>query len=131
MSTKATAENPNFQIMNVIGTGGMGVVYAVKQTSLDRRLALKQIKPKLAGDARQRGQFITEAAVTSILSHPNIPSIVELGLNNDGAPFYAMEEITGLPWSRLISGPARYTTSMDVAKRQADTSTLSQSEPNH
>ena len=90
----------------------MGVVYGVKQTSLDRRVALKQIKPILAENPKQRNQFIAEAAVTSILNHPNIPSIIELGLNNSGAPFYAMEEVTGQPWSKVLSGPARYTAAM-------------------
>ena len=106
----------DFQILEVIGKGGMGTVYAAQQTSLDRRIALKHLRPELAHDAKRRNQFIAEAAVTSILNHPNIPPIYELGLNKDGAPLYAMEEVTGFPWSDIMYGPARFTTSVDGSR---------------
>ena len=117
----------DYQVLATIGAGGMGTIHAVRQTCLDRRVALKNINVHMAEDGKRRHQFIAEAAVTSILNHPNIPAIIELGINEHGVPFYTMEEITGQPWSKILYGETYKSTSskqqewMDPMSRRSST----------
>ena len=55
------------------------MVYAARQASIDRTVAVKMLKPDVAGDAEQREKFLSEAVVTGELDHPNIVPIYDLG----------------------------------------------------
>jgi serine/threonine protein kinase/Tol biopolymer transport system component len=93
-----TAVGDNFlryKIISLIGSGGMGEVYLAKDTQLDRKVAVKILKPKLShrhGDALER--FILEARSASALNHPNIITIYEIG-ENDGSHYIASEFVDG------------------------------------
>ncbi|HEY1067896.1 MAG TPA: serine/threonine-protein kinase, partial [Pirellulales bacterium] len=89
---------PDYELLEVLGEGGMGVVYSARQTAVDRTIALKMLKPNSASTAESRGKFLAEAAVTSDLDHPNIVPIYDLGQNEDGSLFYAMKRVRGKPW---------------------------------
>lgn len=93
---------PDYELLDVIGEGGMGVVYSARQASIARTVAVKMLKG--AGDktAEQRDKFISEAVVTGELDHPNIVPIYDLGANNDGALFYSMKKVKGTPWNKEI-----------------------------
>jgi len=96
------ADAPDYELLNIIGEGGMGVVYAARQSSIARTVALKMLK----GDDRnaaQREKFISEAVVTGELDHPNIVPIYDLGANDDGALFYSMKRVKGTPWSKVLN----------------------------
>ncbi|HYO23916.1 MAG TPA: serine/threonine-protein kinase, partial [Lacipirellulaceae bacterium] len=95
------ADAPDYELLNVIGEGGMGVVYAARQSSIARTVALKMLKSGEA-DASQRDKFISEAVVTGELDHPNIVPIYDLGANDDGALFYSMKRVKGTPWHKVI-----------------------------
>ena len=102
MVTISPADAPDYELLNVIGEGGMGVVYAARQSSIARTVALKMLKGEDSKNAAQREKFISEAVVTGELDHPNIVPIYDLGANNDGALFYSMKRVKGTPWNKVI-----------------------------
>jgi WD40 repeat protein/serine/threonine protein kinase len=92
----------DYELLDVLGEGGMGVVYAARQTSIDRTVAIKMVKSHAAVDDEQRAKFLSEAVVTGELEHPNIVPIYDLGANETGALFYSMKKVQGTPWSKVI-----------------------------
>ena len=98
---KATAD---FELISQLGEGGMGVVHAARQASIDRTVAIKMLKPAGAEDPEARGKFLSEAVVTGDLEHPNIVPIYDVGKSEAGALFYAMKCVKGTPWEAAIVG---------------------------
>jgi WD40 repeat protein len=92
----------DYDLLGVLGEGGMGVVYNARQASIDREVAVKMLKADMSANPSQRRKFLSEAAVTGELDHPNIVPIYDLGQNADGALFYSMKKVTGTPWSEVI-----------------------------
>ena len=80
----------NYHIIGVIGSGGMGIVYKGKDVRLNRYVALKFLSPRLLEDQSTRDRFINEARAASILDHPSIGIIHEIGETDDGRLFIAM-----------------------------------------
>jgi len=97
------ADMPDYELTEVLGEGGMGIVYLARQTSIDRTIAVKMLKPEMAKDAVLRDKFLTEAAVTGDLDHPNIVPIHDLGTSPTGSVFYAMKRVKGTPWSEVLA----------------------------
>jgi WD40 repeat protein len=110
----------NYELLEEVGRGGMGVVYRARQVSLNRIVALKMI---LSGDfsgPEERARFRTEAESAARLQNPNVVQIYEVG-EHDGRPFLSLEfvdggnldkKLTGTPWSppdaaRLVETLAR------------------------
>lgn len=91
-----------YELLQVLGQGGMGVVYTARQTSIDRQVAVKMLKSKTAQNQDQRHKFLAEAVVTGELDHPNIVPIYDVGSNNKGALFYSMKKVEGRPWLKTI-----------------------------
>lgn len=60
-----------YEIIGPLGAGGMGEVYAARDTKLDRRVAVKVLPGGLAGDASFRARFVREAKALAALSHPS------------------------------------------------------------
>ena len=105
--TLSTAENYNpssdeYELLTKLGEGGMGVVYHARQTSINRDVAVKMLKPKMSRDEEQRQKFLAEAVVTGDLDHPNIVPIYDVARNDDGALFYAMKKVQGTPWLDVL-----------------------------
>jgi WD40 repeat protein/serine/threonine protein kinase len=94
--------NADYDLVKKLGEGGMGVVYAGRQASIDRTVAIKMLKPHMAADQGQRNKFLAEAVITGDLDHPNIVPIYDLGANAEGALFYAMKCVKGTPWDDCI-----------------------------
>lgn len=95
-------EVPDYELLEVIGEGGMGVVYAAHQSSIARTVAVKMLKPSAKVGEEQRDKFISEAVVTGELDHPNIVPIYDLGANDAGALFYSMKRVKGTPWDKVL-----------------------------
>jgi serine/threonine protein kinase len=91
-----------FELQEVIGEGGVGVVYAARQASIDRTVAVKMLKQDFAHKRDHRNKFLSEAVVTGELDHPNIVPIYDLGTSQMGSLFYAMKRVRGTPWSEVI-----------------------------
>jgi serine/threonine protein kinase len=91
----------DFQLIRLIGRGGMGVVYEAEQQSLKRRVALKVIKWGLSDSSQQLQRFQREAESAAKLHHTNIVPVFGIG-EEDGLHFYAMQFIDGLPLTDVI-----------------------------
>ncbi|MEN3326977.1 MAG: eukaryotic-like serine/threonine-protein kinase [Acidobacteriota bacterium] len=86
----------HYQIVNLIGEGGMGEVYLANDTSLGRRVALKVLPTFVSKDPERLRRFKQEARAASRLSHPNVCVVHEIGETEDGRPFIAMEYVEGM-----------------------------------
>lgn len=92
----------DYGVLEILGKGGMGIVYSAHQSSLDRNVAVKMLLPNGAKNLKARNAFLSEAAVTGDLEHPNIVPIYDLGRSPDGSFFYAMKRVRGTPWNETI-----------------------------
>jgi WD40 repeat protein/tRNA A-37 threonylcarbamoyl transferase component Bud32 len=92
----------NYEILEEIGRGGMGVVYKARQISLDRIVAVKVMAPAALTNARQRRRFETEAAAAARLHHPAIVTVHEIG-DAEGRAFFSMEYVCGRTLAELVS----------------------------
>lgn len=91
-----------YEINSVIGRGGMGVVYKVRHLILDRPFAIKVIHPYLASDSKNRRRFQREAQAASRLTHPNLATVFDWDVMEDGRPYIVMYYIEGVKLSDLI-----------------------------
>ncbi len=83
-----------YELLSLLGAGGMGEVHLAHDSRLSRRVALKLLSPKFTGDAHWLRRFVREARAASTLNHPNILTIYEIG-EADGVHFIATEFIEG------------------------------------
>jgi serine/threonine protein kinase len=83
-----------FEILGVLGRGGMGVVYRARQVGLNRLVALKMILGGPHAESRERARFRAEAEAVARLQHPHIVQIHEIG-EHDGLPYFALEHVDG------------------------------------
>ena len=90
----------NYEVLGVLGKGGMGVVYKARQPGLERIVALKMILDADAG-AEERARFRTEAQAVAQLQHANIVHVYEVGVA-DGQPFFSLEYIDGVSLHRKV-----------------------------
>ncbi len=91
-----------FEIERELGRGGMGVVYLARQRSLNRRVAIKVLRPSGRDSSSLLLRFRDEAQHLARLRHPHIVSIHEVG-EADGEPFFTMDYIEGEPLSAEIA----------------------------
>ena len=91
----------HYEIIEVLGQGGMGTVYQARDTRLNRLVALKVFARDRILDVDKRQRFIQEAQVASSLNHPHIVTIYDIG-QVDGDWFIAMEYVPGQPLSKAI-----------------------------
>jgi serine/threonine protein kinase len=83
-------EIPGYEILEVLGQGGMATVYLAKQLKFDRIVALKIMSPHLASDDSFKERFIHEARIVAKISHPNIVAVYDVG-EHDGHNYLSME----------------------------------------
>ncbi len=84
----------DFELIARLGAGGMGVVYRARQTSLDREVALKLIRPEHMYFDGARERFRREVEATARLQHPGIVPVYTVG-EERGIPYFAMELVAG------------------------------------
>src|SRR5262249_28334859 len=97
-----------YRVVSVIGEGGMGTVYEVRHTTLDRRFALKVLRRDVAHDSELTARFIQEAKAAAAIGHPHIVAVSDFGeleLDRTGrgkVPYFVMEYLTGESLSTVL-----------------------------
>ncbi len=84
----------HYEVLSLLGTGGMGIVYRARDTRLGRDVALKLIREDLAADAELMTRFRREARILASLNHPNIAAIYGLE-ESGGKTFFVLEYVEG------------------------------------
>ncbi|MCH9683347.1 MAG: protein kinase [Deltaproteobacteria bacterium] len=84
-----------YQITDIIGEGGMGVVYEAWDTQVERKVAIKLVRSDTTSDRKFITRFRRELEITSQLRHPSTIRVFEHGESDDGRPYMVMELLTG------------------------------------
>ena len=92
---------PQLEILELIGRGGMGVVYKARQRGLDRLVALKILPPNVDHDPGFRERFVREARALARLTHPNIVAVYDFG-QVEGRYYFLMEYVDGANLRRTL-----------------------------
>ncbi|GAB4375754.1 MAG: hypothetical protein Kow0042_21410 [Calditrichia bacterium] len=85
----------HYELVELLGSGGMSVVYKARDLKLDRHVALKFLAMQLGVKEEEKERFIQEAKATSALDHPNICTIYEINQTEDGQLFLAIAYYEG------------------------------------
>ena len=85
MSLAAGTRLGPYEVLGLIGAGGMGEVYKARDTRLDRTVAIKILPATLSADPERRARFEREAKAIAGLSHPHICALFDVG-EHEGAP---------------------------------------------
>ena len=93
-----------YRLLEPLGAGGMGVVYAAFDTKLSRKVAVKRLRETGAGTPaeKRRGRFLREAQLLASLSHPNVLTVHDVG-GADRELYVVMELVDGAPVSRWLA----------------------------
>src|SRR4051794_36053972 len=105
-STPSSAELPRipgYEVLEMVGRGGMGVVYRARHVRLDRPVALKMLPTGAHASRESRERFLREARVGAGLRHPNIVQVHDMG-DQDGLPYFTMEFVEGGDLAQKLAG---------------------------
>src|SRR5678816_3018175 len=109
----------HYEILSLLGKGGMGEVYLARDVNLGRRVALKFLSPEFKKNSDRVNRFEQEARSASALNHPNILTIHEIG-EVDGRRFIATEFIEGENLrTRLRSGALSVMDTLNIGEQIA------------
>lgn len=104
-----------YEIIELIGQGGMGVVYKVRHKSLNKVLAMKVLSSRHYSE-RSWKRFQAEAKSLAALNHPSLVAVYDLGVHNEKTPFYTMDYLEGRSLQQIIveDGPLSVEEAIDV-----------------
>jgi serine/threonine protein kinase len=102
MSEQTLSKLGKYEIRKELGKGAMGVVYTAWDPVLEREVALKVMASSIVSDDELRQRFEREAKAVARLQHANIVTIYDLGTDQNGSPFIAMELLKGTDLERRI-----------------------------
>ena len=97
-----------YQVCQVLGSGGGGIIYSARHRVLGRNAAVKVLRRDMATSPTMVARFEREATAVNTIRHPNIVDIYEFGELPDGRPFYVMELLNGTDLRKLLRIQGRY-----------------------
>ncbi len=95
-----------YHIVELVGSGGMGLVYRAEQRILGRTVALKVIRPEIAESGDYRARFLREARFAAAVDHPHVVSVFDAG-EQEGRLYLAMQWVDGLDLGTLLDREQR------------------------
>jgi serine/threonine-protein kinase len=101
LNTQKPAKIGKYDILDVLGRGGMGVVYRARDSRLGRVVAIKMLTESFSGNPEMLQRFYREASQTGALRHNNIVIVYDAG-DQDGEPYIVMEYVEGEPLDKAI-----------------------------
>src|SRR4051794_1207552 len=102
-TASSLAEIPGYHITEILGRGGMGIVYRGIHRNLDRAVAIKMLLANRYATSHERSLLAREAQAIAALRHPNIVQVYDVG-EVDGCPYFTMEYIDGGTLAQRIAG---------------------------
>ena len=94
----------HYQIVRMLGSGGMGQVYEAVHDQMKRRAAIKILHKRFAHNRQIATRFLNEAKATSMAEHPGIVHIYEFGQTDDGIAYIVMEYLSGETLRQRLDG---------------------------
>jgi serine/threonine-protein kinase len=92
-----------YRLVELVGTGGMGMVFSAVHLGLDRRVALKVMRPDAYGDEEAATRFMREARTAARLNGPHVAQVLDVGRLESGAPYLVMELLRGQNLQSLVA----------------------------
>jgi len=102
-----TTFDGRFEILGLLGDGGMGAVYKARELEKGREVAVKVIRTELTNDIDVAKRFLREAKVSSRLAHPNTVTVYDYGQTKDGVLFLSMELLDGRTLEEVLTSEGR------------------------
>ncbi|MBX9570488.1 MAG: serine/threonine protein kinase [Candidatus Obscuribacterales bacterium] len=99
-----------YEILEVLGSGGLATVYTARQLEIGRTVALKLLHSRFSNDPEFKTRFLREAQTLNKLSHPNIVTVYQLGCSNDGTLYIVMELVAGQSLAEILNESGRVPT---------------------
>src|SRR5690606_31220184 len=111
----------NYEIMSCLSSGGMGDVFEATHTLLQRKVAIKVLRPEHCADQALVHRFFNEARAANSIRHPNIVEVVDVGMLPGGLPYIAMECLEGETLAERLKreGPLSIERAADFAAQAA------------
>jgi serine/threonine protein kinase len=110
-----------FEIVEMIGRGGMGVVYLARDTKLKRSVAIKSMPAELQADLNARTRFSREAEILASLNHPNIGIIYDIIEQQEGTSYLVLEYVPGQTLAqRIVCEPLKLEQALSIGQQVAE-----------
>ncbi len=96
-----------YKLREIVGRGGMGVVYRAEHVYIGKEVAVKILHDGYGGREESIKRFLREARAASLINHPNIVDVTDFGKSNDGTVFFVMEYLQGEPLDGILQRERR------------------------
>lgn len=96
-----------YRLHEIVGRGGMGVVYRAEHVYIGREVAVKILHEGYGGREESIKRFLREARAASLINHPNIVEVTDFGKASDGTVFFVMELLVGEPLDNILARDRR------------------------